>query len=419
MLKLKEEWFKFKNIIHSEKNENQEDKKEQQYFNDSFKNFTNHYKDPRSVILKDIENAKKGKLNPAYRDLLWFLFLGIFPFKRANEWKTILQNNRNNYDKIKSEIITKDMTDFIELKREPNPNKYDEYKNILPIEEFKLLNLIKMDVDRTYQDKEIFLLDVVKKKLINVLYIYAKKNPHVGYKQGMNDICGVFLYILHKNYYLKNDFAKDEISFAYKTFHSNNEFLEQDLYLIFTKFMSRDIAEFFTYNDLKYKQNLLGKKSLEEKISMPIEELMKIDDSLLKKRAYILYYRKFKNIDSNLYELLINQIEPELFLVRWYLCVFTREFPLDQVVLLWDCIIFYEFVEIKLRKKNKFGMHYNFMDAIALSMLINCKKDVIKQEDDINELMNSIMHYPDNIPIEKICKKAVDIYYKLNPEVSI
>ena len=59
------------------------------------------------------------------------------------------------------------------------------------------------------------------------------------------------------------------------------------------------------------------------------------------------------------------------------------------------------------------------MDSIALSMLINCKKDVIKQEDDINELMNSIMHYPDSIPIEKICKKAVDIYYKLNPDISI
>ena len=419
MLKLKEEWNKIINIIHTDKNENEEEKKEQEYINTSFQCFENHYKDPRGAILKDIEYVKKGKLNPACRDLLWYLFLGILPFKKANEWKSILANSRTDYEKIKSELITKDISDFIELKRINNTNNYDEYKNILPKEEFQLLNLIKIDVDRTYQDHEIFLLDVVKKKLINVLYIFAKKNPSIGYKQGMNDICGVLLYVLHKNYYLKNNFAKDEISFAYYIFHSNNEFLEQDLYLVYTKFMSKDIAEFFKYNDIKYKQNILGRKTLEEKLSMSNEEIMNCDDSALKKRVYVLYYKKFGCIESNLYEVLVSQIEPELFLVRWYVCVFTREFSLDQVVLLWDCIIFYEFVELKLHKKNNLNTHYNFMDSIALSMLINCKKDVIKQEDDINELMNSIMHYPDSIPIEKICKKAVDIYYKLNPDISI
>lgn len=58
------------------------------------------------------------------------------------------------------------------------------------------------------------------------------------------------------------------------------------------------------------------------------------------------------------------------------------------------------------------------MDYIALSMLIYCKPDVSKKED-INDLMSSIMHYPDNIPVEKIAKKAIDIYLQINPDIDI
>ena len=106
------------------------------------------------------------------------------------------------------------------------------------------------------------------------------------------------------------------------------------------------------------------------------------------------------------------------FLVKWYLCIFTREFKLDEVIYLWDLIIMYEFAESKLIKKEDIKRHFNFIDCIALSMLINCKPDIIKK-DDINEIMSSIMHYKTEISFEKICKKALDIYSKLNPEINI
>ena len=85
---------------------------------------------------------------------------------------------------------------------------------------------------------------------------------------------------------------------------------------------------------------------------------------------------------------------------------------------LWDLIILYEFVESKLYKDKKLMWHYNMMDCIALSMLLNCKPDVAKKED-INDLMSSVMHYPTNIQIEKITKKALEIYLKINPDINI
>ena len=112
----------------------------------------------------------------------------------------------------------------------------------------------------------------------------------------------------------------------------------------------------------------------------------------------------------------MNDIYPELFLLRWFLCVFTREFKLSQVVLIWDLIIMYEHFEIEKVKKEK-NINFNFIEAVALSMLINFKQHIIKTEDK-NEILSGLMHYPNDISIEKICKKAIEIFLKLNPDIN-
>ena len=415
MFKIKEGWNKIKNMIQTEKDKETIDNEN---LNISYNNFLLHYKDPKKAIRQDIDNIKKCKLSKYERNFTWLFFLGIIPFKNSSSWKKIISLEREKYSNLRNKYITKDIEDFIELNRTKDSYKYDSYKDIITKEEFDLLHLIKVDTDRTYQENEIFLLDIVKKKLISVLYIYAKENPKYGYKQGMGDICGVFLYVLYKDVYLKNGFEKDETTALYSIFHSNNVYLEYDLYLAFVKFMSKGINEFFLYNTEKYKNSILGSKSIEEKIKLSYDEINNCEDSELKKRAYILFYHSFKKVEPDFYNLIYKDVYPELFLVKWYLCIFTREFKLDEVIYLWDLIIIYEFAESKLLKKENIKRHFNFIDCIALSMLIYCKPDIIKK-DDINEIMSSIMHYKTEISIEKICKKALDIYSKLNPEVNI
>ena len=415
MFKIKEGWNKIKNMINTEKDKETIDREN---LNISYNNFLLHYKDPKKAIRQDIDNIKKCKLSKYERDFTWLFFLGIIPFKNSSSWKKIISLEREKYSNLRNKYITKDIEDFIELNRTKDSYKYDSYKEIITKEEFDLLHLIKVDTDRTYQENEIFLLDIVKKKLISVLYIYAKENPKYGYKQGMGDICGVFLYVLYKEVYLKNGFEKDETTTLYSIFHSNNVYLEYDLYLAFAKFMSKGINEFFLYNTEKYKNSILGSKSIEEKIQLSYDDINNCEDSELKKRAYILYYHSFKKVEPVFYNLIYKDVYPELFLVKWYLCIFTREFKLDEVIYLWDLIIMYEFAESKLLKKENIKRHFNFIDCIALSMLIYCKPDIIKK-DDINEIMSSIMHYKTEISIEKICKKALDIYSKLNPEINI
>ncbi len=406
---------KIKSIIKPEKAKDLLDK---QHLDSSYSNFKFHYKEPSKAFLKDIDLIKKCKLTNTERSLIWLLFLDIIPFNNPSQWNKIISLARESYSKLRDKYITKEIETFIELKRAKDSILYDSYNTILKKEEFDLLNLIKIDVQRTYQEDEIFKLDIVKKKLVTVLYIYAKENLEAGYQQGMGDICGVFLYVLYKEFYLKSGFEKDELSSLYSLIHSNNVYLEYDLYLIFDKFMRKGIASFFLYNTSKYKENILGSKSIEEKLKLSFDDIINSNDSELKKRIYILYYINFKQFDPKFFDLLKNYVYPELFMLRWFLCVFTREFKLSQVVLIWDLIIMYEYVETHLLKKELLKTHLNFIEGAALSMLIHFKPFIIQKEDK-NEILSGIMHFPEDISIDKICKKAIEVYLKLNPEISV
>ena len=249
-----------------------------------------------------------------------------------------------------------------------------------------------------------------------VLYLYSKKNPLLGYKQGMNDICAVFLYVIYKHYRLTTSFTKDDYSFLYYIFHSNNDFLENDLYIIYSTFMNKGIGELYLYS--QFKGSKLSSTPLEKKILLTKEEIDNFDDSLIKKRIYHIFYRLLKNFDVQFYNEMINKTEPELFLFKWFLCFLTREFTINKVIHLWDLIFAYDFIEYKfLNTEYNKEYHFRFIDSIALSMIICCKDDLMKlKNEDDSKFLDLLMHYPDNIKIEQILKEALKIDSNINPE---
>ena len=128
MLKLKEGWNKLRSLITKEEEEPETP------LSLSMKNFTLHFNDPKKAILKDIDNIKSCKLPSYERDFVWLFFLGIIPFKHPMNWQKILTTERAKYLTYKKKYITKDIEDFINLVREKDTYKYDNYKTILPKE---------------------------------------------------------------------------------------------------------------------------------------------------------------------------------------------------------------------------------------------------------------------------------------------
>ena len=445
MNKIKDNKDNLDNKEEKEKN----NQKAEEYVYSSYNNFLSYIKDGNHAFQKDIKNCKKIEVHSGNRDLLWFILLGILPYESSSNWNLIITEERSLYLKLKNELITKDISDFIKTKKiKDKYSLYFKFKDILPPIDYSLLDLIKVDVNRTFQKISLFRLDKIQIILTNVLYIFAKKNIEIGYKQGMSDLCAVFLFVLYKEQIIKPAFIKDNNTFLFYLFHSNNEFLEHDTYLMFSKFMLKGFINFFKYNDDIYKDSFLSQLDNEQKKNLSKKEILNSNDSELKKRIFLLYYNKFPYIDNNLYTFMFDKIDPEIFIFRWYLCIFTREFPINKVVHLWDLILLIDFIEKKKllddeeknkkkkedkinKNKNKINIineeeikdinldkNYHFIDYIALSMILNIKNLVTKKKSS-SELMVFLMKYPQDIDLKNICQKALDIYHKINPTIKI
>ena len=387
-----------------------------EYVHKSFDKFKLYYEDCNKTFKLDLEKVKKGNLPNNNRDLFWFLTLDILPFDNTESWKQIITDLRGDYLSLKLDTITKDIEEFILLEEKKGGDKYEEFRSKLNENDFDTLDLIKIDLERTYQDIDMFKKIKYQRIMTFVLFLYSKKYPNYGYKQGMSDICAVFLYALYKEYRLTTKFLKDDLSFLYYIIHSNNDFIENDLYILYSNFMNKGLSELYLYS--QFKTNSLSKIPLEKIILLTKEEIYGFEDSQINKRIYYIFYKLLQNFDIPLYNEMINRVQPELFLFKWYICFLTREFPINKVVHLWDIIFAYDFIQYKLINTEKKEYHFKFIESIFISMIICCKSTLMKLKHDKNDsnFMNVLIHYPENIKIETIIKEALKIDSIINPD---
>ena len=391
-----------------------------EYFINSYIGFKAHFNNCESAIKNDIKNIKIMKNLPNNRDLLWQIFLGVLPYKSKEDWNKTISEERTTYYESKKKLITKDIEEFIITKKVKDKySLYFKYKDILSQEDYEFLDIIKVDVTRTFQKVELFKQEKIQQILINILYIFAKKNKDIGYRQGMSDLCAIFLYVIYKQKFLDPSFIEDKNTFLFYLLYSNNEFLEHDTYSLFSRFMLKGYMHFFLYNDEKYLNGDLSKVDNEKKKLLKKDEIKNSNDSELKKRIYLVYYHEFPLVDKQLYQFMVDKIEPEVFIVRWFICAFSREFTLPQLLELWDLILLEQFlVDKNSKKKDESNHYYKFVDYIVLSMLINIKNLIMLKKTN-SELMSFLMKYPKNIEAKNIYMKALEIYNKNEKSIKI
>ena len=58
---------------------------------------------------------------------------------------------------------------------------------------------IFQDVTRCMQDNYFFREPATQKRLLDILFIYAKLNPDIGYRQGMHELLAPILWVIHQD----------------------------------------------------------------------------------------------------------------------------------------------------------------------------------------------------------------------------
>ena len=375
----------------------------------------------------------KRKITSETRGFIYKILLNILPYNNPNSWKNIVKEQRNLYYTKLNNLLSKNenIIKFINCHAIKGTKDYEDLFALLPIEIKELLSLIKLDVDRTFQDLDLFHNNKIKELLTKILFVYSIDNPHPSYCQGMNEILGTLFLSFYPSL-IFNKFSNEEIDKENNESISNKEilyyylfgeeFFEADLFTIYSELMSRDLTVLYSYNEDKYRN--INNNSNEDLNNLTIEDLERSKESHLMKRIKKIFYIYLKT-DKEYFEILNKNIEPNLFLLRWILCMLNREISLKNILWIWDCVFFYEFMEfsfkdmkdnIKNDEENK-KSRLNFLDYICLSMIFDLKKDVINSESSV--ILSKFLKYPNEKNIKNIIKDAFNYSKTFNERNNI
>ena len=399
-------------------------------YEDPYKIFLSYLKGELSMY--DIgQKCKNCKIYTEFRSILYRIFLGILPYDNPGIWKQNMEEKRKQYDEKLNTLLSKSevIIPFINCHSLKGAKEYESLYKLIPEEDRELLSLIKLDVDRTFQDLDLFHDDKVKEILCKILYVFSKDNPDPSYCQGMNEILGTLCYSFLSSFRF-NKFTKEEqdannngkvtneeMLYAYLV---DNNYIEADLFIVYSELMSRDMTLLYTYNDDKYRKKENNVK--QDLKNLKMEDLELSPESDLIKRIKKIFYIELPQIDKKYFELLFNSIEPNLFLLRWLLCILDREISLKHVLWIWDCVFFYEFVEFTFIKKDidKDGKHHsrlNFMDYVCLNMIMDLKPLVENSDQSI--MLCRFMKFPGEKNIREIIKNSVIMSSKFNGDIKL
>ena len=372
-----------------------------------------------------VENLKKfaieGELDKEQlRPIAWKIFLGVLPNTTSlREWVELISNQREEFKKkikkfCKIKKIIGDPLGGGSKKKKGTDTSYEDND---------LKSLINKDLDRTHQDIDLFLQNKIRNILANVLYIWSKENKDISYRQGMNELLAILFLIFYPFYFpstrkpknTKNDlidFLKDIELYKedlYIFFHDEEE-IQSDLFFTFEALMKKGMSNLFD-------PKILQKDDPEYKKYEIFPQMWK-DDSDDEKPTYVyrrcalLTKEKLKSLDNDLYSHFKRiDLNCGVFLQRWLRCIFCREFSLEDVYIIWDIILYYDYINENTQKYS-----FIYMEYICIAMIFKIR-DKLKDADQ-NDCFTTLFKYPEIKDIMEIIKLSKKVEQAINERLN-
>ena len=372
-----------------------------------------------------VENLKKfateGQLEKEMlRPMAWKIFLGVLPNTTSlREWVEIVANQREEFKKkikkyCKIKKFVGDPLGGGTKKKKKADTSYEDND---------LKSLINKDLDRTYQDIDLFLQNKIRNILANVLYIWSKENSDVSYRQGMNELLAI-LYLVFYPYYFpstrKPKSTKDDIieflkdielykEDIYIFFHDEDE-IQSDLFFTFEALMKKGMANLF--NPLVLQKDDPGYKLYEIFPQIWKDDSDQDKPTYVYRRCSLLIKEKLKSLDNDLYSH-FKRIELNCvpFLQKWFRCIFCREFKLDDVYLIWDIVFHNDYVNESTERYS-----FIFMEYICIAMIFKIR-DTLKDADQ-NECFTILFKYPEVSDIMELIKLSQKVETAINERLN-
>ncbi|XP_014878761.1 TBC1 domain family member 5 isoform X2 [Poecilia latipinna] len=324
-----------------------------------------------------------------FRSVCWKLYLEVLPEDKG-QWIKRTKEHRAQYEKIKEMHITNPrkaagQQDLVVN----NPLSQDEgslWNKFFQDKELK--GMIKQDVFRTFPEISYFQNEDVRTKLTDILFCYGRENEQLLYKQGMHELLAPIVFVLHCDH--------QAFQHASETASPSDEmkclldpaYLEHDAYAMFSQLMETAEPWFSTFE----REVRKGKEEMLTSIPFArpqdagpsvavVTKVNRIQDLLVKKHDIELHMH-------------LNRLEiaPQIYGIRWVRLLFGREFPLQDLLVVWDAL-FADSITLDL------------VDYVFVAMLLYIRDALIASN--FQTCLGLLMHYPPIGDINSLLQKAL------------
>ncbi|OAA67743.1 TBC domain-containing protein [Akanthomyces lecanii RCEF 1005] len=315
----------------------------------------------------DLQRAVKsnGPSSPCLsgcRSVCWKTFL-LFQETGADSWIQTLRHTRETYTERRDHFLKfiRHPESLAEISSDPLNDDPESPWNTLRQDEV-IRAEIEQDVKRL-PDEANYHQHWIQLLILDVLFIYCKLNPgRGGYRQGMHELLAPIVHVLEQDAVSRESLVENDLLDATMLETLDAAYIEHDAYAIFSKLMER--AQFF----YEVKDVAPGTQSFQETSSAIVERSKHVHQVLLNK------------IDPDLAAHLTNvEILPQIFLIRWIRLLFSREFPFNQFLVLWDTLFA---VDPSL----------DLIDFISCAMLLRIRWQLL--EADYSVCLQLLLKYP-------------------------
>ena len=300
------------------------------------------------VDMEDVRDVIRNKGIPgdedAVRMALWSMLLSVSPLQ-PSQWSKQKRRMEQDYRKFCEDFIAKPESSFINDAADHPLSTHLDSSWKKHFEDKEMQEQINRDVERTQTDLVFFSGDYRgmkhREKMSRALFIYYKLNPGIRYVQGMNEIFAVIYFVFAAE--VGNDAVKEVVG-------------------------DPEVSAFFGFLDLmgEFRDNFCDK--LDRSI-VGIAGTMGRITSLIRRTDPVLS----EHLEGKL------QISPHLYAIRWVTALFTQEFVLPDVIILWDRM---------LSEKSKI----DFVVRVSASMVLLEARRLLQS--DFASAMKMLQHYP-------------------------
>ncbi|OAY72033.1 TBC1 domain family member 13, partial [Ananas comosus] len=297
------------------------------------------------------------------------LFLGYLPVER-DAWERELAGNRSRYAELKDELLAQILqSESSRTKGEASasnkqPAKNDDDGLLSRREVFNgnhPLNLgnggvlrqffkdaeiaeqIDRDLLRTHPDIDFFSVgfpcsEKHRDAMRNILLLFAKLNPAIGYVQGMNEVLAPLYYV-----------------FRTQADEQNASNAEADSFGCFVRLLSGSVNHFCQQLD----NSSVGIHSTLSRLS----ELLKANDEDL-----------WQHLENT-------KVNPQFYAFRWITLLLTQEFKFHSIMRIWNCLL-----------SNPCGVQEMLL-RVCCAMLLCVKHELLNG--DFASNLKLLQHYPE------------------------